>query len=198
MIKISTLTGKLKGFQAINTNTLSNSFCSKMSQTDAICKDCYSRSMLQGIRKNCVKPWENNSVLLSSSILDTADLPIINAHSFRFHAHGELINDRHLVNLFNIAKHNPFTTFALWTKRKDLVNTLLLTQTKPDNLILIFSNASTKRLLNKVPVNFDKVFNASKTGNVSDSQTKCTGKSCIDCMACYRINDHKIIVEKIK
>lgn len=198
-IKISTLTGKLAGFQAINTNTLSNDFCSKMQKTDAVCSKCYSAAMLRGIRKNCVKPWQHNSDILSGSVLPLDSLPVINAHSFRYHAHGELINYKHLVNLVNIAVVNPHTTFALWTKRKDIVARYVSRYCIPDNLVMIFSNASTSRVLNKVPVNFDKVFNASESGTVKPGQTECTAKSCIDCMACYRKdNGHQIIVEKLK
>ena len=197
-MKISTLTGKLKGFQAINTNTLSNTFCSKMRKTDAICKSCYSAKMLKGIRQNCVKPWEANSELLSNSVLNSDELPTINAHSFRFHAHGELINLNHLVNFANIAKKNPFTTFALWTKRKDIVSKYVKSDSLPANMIMIFSSAKTDKPTTTVPVNFHKVFNGTVSGEVKKGQTKCTGKSCIDCMACYRINEHTIIVEALK
>ena len=44
-LKISNMTGKLKDIQAINTNTLSNSFCKKENQSnnpDKICTICYS------------------------------------------------------------------------------------------------------------------------------------------------------------
>lgn len=194
-IKISTLTGKLKGFQAINTNTLSNEFCSKMRKTDAICKDCYSAAMLQGVRKNCEAPWQRNSELLSSRTLEKHELPTINAHSFRFHAHGELINATHFNNYINIARKNPYTTFALWTKRINLVKDFHI----PDNLIMIYSNPRTDKVLTRIPKGFDKVFNASDTGHVEDGQTECTGLSCMDCMACYRKdNGHTIIVEKVK
>ena len=36
-IKLSTMTGKLTGFKAINTNTVTNEFCQKMNKTDSIC-----------------------------------------------------------------------------------------------------------------------------------------------------------------
>ena len=199
-IKISTLTGKLKGFEAINTNTLTNDFCSKMRKSDAICRECYSASMLEGLRKNCAPAWQRNSDIFSSKILLSEDLPVINAHSFRFHAHGELINLTHLINYMNIAIKNPFTTFALWTKRKNLVNEYIRTGgVIPDNFILIYSNPKTDKVLSKIPVHFDKVFNASDSGEVKEGQTECTGKSCMSCMACYRKgNGHNIIVEKVK
>ena len=197
-MKISKLTGKLKGFEAINTNTLSNAFCSKMRATDAICQDCYSASMLQGVRKNCVEPWQRNSDELSKAI-PIENLPTINAHSFRFHAHGELINYVHLENFMNIAKANPFTTFGLWTKRLGYVRKYLKNNSRLDNVILIYSNTSKERKMKRPPKGFDKVFNSLYDDTVTSKNEKlCTGKSCMECMACYRHNNFDVIVEKVK
>jgi len=62
-IHFSTMTGKLKGIPAINTNTVTNEFCIKMNETDAICKSCYSMNMLSGSRKNCQPAFERNSAI---------------------------------------------------------------------------------------------------------------------------------------
>jgi len=194
--KESKLTGKLTGIKAFNTNTLSNDFCTKMRKTEAICKECYSAAMLQGVRQNCVKPWERNSKIFSVTMEEEA-LPIVNAHSFRFHAHGELINYVHLENFMRIAKKNPFTIFALWTKRIGFVRRWLK-DNQIDNVIFIYSNPSTKKVMNRPPKGFDKVFNAVYDDSIEEGQTLCTGKSCIDCMACYRNNEHTVIVEKVK
>jgi len=197
MLKISKMTGKLKGIDAINTNTLSNSFCSKMRETDAICKECYSASMLQGVRKNCVQPWQNNSDKLSK-VIPIENLPVINAHSFRFHGHGELINYQHLDNFMNIARKNPFTTFAIWTKRIGFIRKWKKSNKNLDNVVFIYSNPSTEKKMTRPPKGFDKVFNALYNDDISNGETLCTGVSCIDCMACYRHNEHTVIVEKVK
>ena len=81
----SKMTGKLKGIPALNTNTLTNEYCTKMRSTETICKVCYSASMLEGSRKNCAPSWEKNSKALES-IIPLDNLPSINAHTFRFHA----------------------------------------------------------------------------------------------------------------
>ena len=199
-IKISKMTGKLTGFESINTNTLTNSFCSKMRKSDSICKRCYSAAMLEGVRKNCAAPWQANSDTLSEKLLLSDDLPVINAHSFRFHAHGELINLVHFENFVNIARKNPHTNFALWTKRKNIIGEFVNSGGLiPHNLILIYSNPKTNKPLNKIPLYFDKVFNATESGAVDSHQTECTGKSCMNCLACYRKgNNQNIIVEKVK
>jgi len=64
VIKISNMTGKLKGFRAISTNTLTNQFCVDMfnrKDKDLICTECYSAKNLQGMRKNCVSSRQHNS-----------------------------------------------------------------------------------------------------------------------------------------
>jgi hypothetical protein len=51
-VHVSTMTGKLEGFRAINSNTRSNPFCFKMyenARADVICRSCYSHEMLKGI-----------------------------------------------------------------------------------------------------------------------------------------------------
>ncbi len=192
-VRISTMSGKLAGFQAINTNTLSNSFCSLMRQTDAICSACYSAAMLSGSRKNCVPAFEHNSALLSGSPLTDRQLPVINARYFRFHGHGELINATHLENLYRIAEHNPGTMFALWTKRRALIR---LGRARPANLILIYSNPSLQKVMRKAPARFDKVFN-----NVPKDYTgaaNCTGQKCAECLACYTRDGADVIVEHAK
>lgn len=196
-LKISNMTGKLSDIQAINTNTLTNDFCSKMRESDSVCKVCYSASMLQGHRKNCADVWQRNSDTLSRAI-PIENLPVINAHSFRFHGHGELINYQHLVNFMNIAIKNPFTTFALWTKRKNFISKWIKDNGKRDNVIFIYSNPKTDKKITKIPDGFDKVFNSVYDDTISDGETLCTGIRCMDCMACYRHNDKNIIVEKVK
>jgi len=196
-LKESKMTGKLEGIPALNTNTLTNDFCSKMRKTDSVCKVCYSASMLEGMRKSCVPSWQRNSDILAEAI-PVDNLPTINAHSFRFHGHGELINYAHLENFMNISRKNPDTHFALWTKRTGFVRKWLKNNDVLDNVIFIYSNPRTDRIMDIPPEGFEKVFNAVYDDTVSEGQTPCTGQKCRDCLACYRHNEHTVIVEKVK
>lgn len=190
-LKVSTLTGKLEGFRAINTNTLSNPFCTDMRKKDTICSQCYSAAMLEGSRKNCVKPWQTNSDILAEPL---TVIPYFMDRVIRYHAHGELINRQHYLNFVAIANHNPQTTFALWTKRKDLIRGV----DKPANLILIFSNPRTDKVLKRVPIGFDRVFNAIDKEHVKPTDNVNCHAKCKDCMICYTMNDEKIIIELTK
>lgn len=58
----------------------------------SICEKCYSFEMLQGHRKNCQSAFDRNEIL-ADRLLKDEELPIINAHSFRIHGHGEIITE---------------------------------------------------------------------------------------------------------
>ena len=206
-LKISNMSGKLKDIQAINTNTLSNSFCKKENQSnnpDKICTICYSVYMLETFRKSCVDAWENNSVMLSTVLYTVADFVSMKIKFkndiFRIHGHGEFINQTHLHNICNLSFAYPEITFAVWSKRIDLVRKFKKWLDGkgydfPSNLILIYSNPKINNILSTPPRPFHKVFN-----NVSDTHPleNCTGQKCNDCRLCYSFKKEKIIVENTK
>ena len=199
MIKVSRMTGKLAGLAAINTNTLSNEFCQKQHAAGkTICGQCYSFRMLQQHRQNCVDPWERNSSKLSRPIPDLEFDALVNQlknlRFVRLHGHGELINFTHLYNFVHIARVVPGTTFALWTKRRDLVHKLG-EHNRPENLILVYSNPRTDRVRPIPPPGFQKVFN-NTTGQ--DHRDNCTGRKCLDCLNCYQAAGPVSIVEMVK
>ena len=211
-IHISKLNGKLEGFQAISVNTVSNKFCQDMHNTkrdDVICRKCYSFATLESKRfgNNLENALQRNSDLLYKP-LDKNCLPFINAAYFRFDAHGELINHVHFKNLILIAKHNPHCKFALWTKRKDIVNLVKRDMKQnsdefPNNLILVWSNPIVDDVHFVPPKGFDYVFN-NVTGSASpividDIHYKpCTGQKCKDCLNCYDFDNNPCVIEKVK
>ena len=194
----STMTGKLEGLHAINTNTATNDFCKRMfdsADSSVICTGCYSMSMLHGSRKNCQPAFQRNSDLLSSRVLDSHEFPKTTQAWIRLHGHGELINRTHLQNFILLAEHNPQTIFALWTKRKDFVKHFAEQGLIPSNMILIYSNPRTDRLITKPPKYFHKVFNNVVTETPGEN---CTGQKCITCLKCYSFESDSVIIERQK
>ena len=199
-IKISVGNGKMQGLSSINTNTMTNLFCLNQ------CKfkdDCYSKRHINRFRNNA-NAWELNSDKLSSQLINYDLLPkFFNTKVIRFHSHGELINDTHLINFINICIKNPDITFTLWTKRNDLIKKYFdeyyntgSYRDKPDNLILIFSNSKFNAPMKKIPLYFDKTFNVITKD--SDIKPNCIGK-CKDCMICYTKNSKETqIIEVLK
>lgn len=199
------MTGKLEGFQAISTNTVSNEYCQKQyKKQDAknICTFCYSHNMLNTFRKNMQASLQRNTDLLNSKVLHPDALPVINSAFFRFNAHGELALDKkqgtiNLENYVNIAIKNPHCTFSLWTKRFDIIKPYFDNHEKPKNLILIYSSPLTNHIMTKVPKHFDKTFNTVVETDFVEKQN-CTGQKCKDCLLCYKKDTTSIIVEKVK
>jgi hypothetical protein len=203
MFHISVMSGKLEGLHAISTNTKTNPYCIKQNQSadeENICTKCYSHTMLDSYRKNMQPALQRNSDALSAYVHPESELPKIMDLYFRFDAHGELINETHFINLINIARANPDTSFALWTKRTDIVNRVLALQDKPGNLILIYSNPKISRILAKPPKHFDRTFNNVLKHEYVEQQN-CTGQKCMDCLLCYKpvnVNGVDTIVEMVK
>ena len=194
------MTGKLDGFKAISSNTITNQYCIKQNASNDesnICTKCYSHTMLKSYRKNMQAPLERNSQALSNDVLSIDLLPSIMDAFFRFNAHGELINETHLINLVNIAIKNPHCNFALWTKRNDIIQKYFDINVKPSNMILIFSNSKISKVMSKPPKHFDKTFNNVLEHEFIESQN-CTGQQCKNCLLCYTHNDVNTIVEKVK
>jgi hypothetical protein len=200
VIHISNMTGKLDGFKAISSNTITNPYCIKQNatgDTNNICTKCYSHIMLKSYRKNMQASLERNSQALANSILSIDQLPVILDAFFRFNAHGELINEIHLENLINITIKNPSCNFALWTKQNGIIKKYFDNHDKPSNLILIYSNPKISTILSKPPKYFDKTFNNVLESEYQDQQN-CTGQQCKNCLLCYKHNGINTIVEKVK
>jgi hypothetical protein len=194
-IKISEMTGKLAGLQAVNSNPLTNPFCQTMAKVKgSICSHCYSCSMLNGYRRNCIPAFEHNGKLLSAGLIPENQHPVFKTDLVRFHAHGELINLDHLLNLWNIAISNPTKTFGFWTKRKDLLKQAYdLGAICPPNVIMIYSNPAIDKPI-KPPRYFNKSFNV-----VSDNNgVNCGAASCNTCRKCYQLSGPSVIVEQLK
>ena len=207
LLCISKGMGKMNNIRSISTNTLTNDFCKKMHASKnklIICGHCYSVDSLEvGRFPNQVKALQRNSDILGNKELSEREIYqnyMFNDNIFRLQSHGDLINELHLKNLMAIVKANKWTTFALWTKRKNVIKEYFDKHTKPDNLILVYSNP----LINKVidsrgkykPVYFDKVFNNVDKDYMKEKQN-CTGQQCITCRRCYvksnKSNDNTII-----
>ena len=141
---------------------------------------------------------QRNSDVLSLKDLEDADIPRINQLYMRFNAHGELINETHLKNLIKICIKNPAVTFALWSKRKDIIIKYFdKIGMRPRNLKLIFSNSIINTIIKTPPKYFDSTFNNVDADYMQEKQN-CTGQKCIDCLLCYTHNDTKQIVEAVK
>lgn len=185
--------GKMLGISSINTPTSTNPFCKSMQKTDSVCKSCYAQRG-ESHRTHLVDAFSRNLFLTQRS-LEIGEIPTINANIFRFHSYGELHNMQHFINYLYIAAGNPHTIFTLWTKRKGIVQRVLKSRTKPDNMILIYSSPVVDKQAT-LPKGFDKVFTVYSKDNAQDTTINCHG-SCNTCRLCYSHND-TININEIK
>ena len=177
---ITTHKGKLEGIASINTSPLVNDFCASM--LFEVCESCYARR-LASFRRSLEARLEANFAALQSP-LDDDDLPRFrHGELVRFHSFGELGSVEHARNLMRICALSPDATFAIWTKRPELLTAV----EKPANCIWILSigklNATHDELreaLNSRPRGFDGIY---AVGNRDDWQA--CGDECATCLKCY-------------
>ncbi len=216
--------GKLQGLSATGNDTLLNSFClkrhekgkqknEKAGKTVDICGVCYSVRSLKSYRA-LSRPALQKNLYLHEKILSNDNVPFINRSYFRFNHHGEILTKTiiknksvcfdpavYIENILKICRKNPGCTFALWTKRANILIKFFddPANKKPKNLILVFSNGIVDRVLKKTPRYFDKVFN-NVTGDRARARINCFTK-CRDCLKCYRKSrrqSENVIIEKVK
>ena len=203
-------TGKMTGMYSLSTSTLLNPNCRDHAKVKgSICEKCYAETMLnnsfyRGLKK-CV---EHNTGILTTEVLKNENIPLINAHSFRFEAFGDLINETQVENYFNICKKNPETWFALWTKNPWIIDSAIKGRglEKPENLIIIYSSPliNVKIQLSAMQKKFwfvDKVFTVYSDETEADKKNaiiNCGKRNCLTCLKCYRKNDITEINELLK
>lgn len=193
-ICISTsMDGKMKEMASISVSTLDNPFCMNAEKffengkDIVVCQFCYSREALRTYRMNSREAWLKNLYTFSQAPLKK--IPKLNFAYVRFNAHGEIVNTTHYENYLRIVKHNPDTTFVLWSKRVDII-----TPEKYANLIHVYSNPYINKYMEK-PKGWDKIFSVYTDDSRAD--INCTGK-CIECLKCYRHNNIEYINEVIR
>jgi hypothetical protein len=217
-VKITVHKKGLKMQYFLSLNVLPGSFCDKMHcNKKSICNQCYGYYMINRYGR-LKKALQFNSDILSARILTQSEIEniaqyIINKKDIsglRFNSIGELINDLHMINLQNITyeirKKDKCIPITLWTKRKDLLFSVI---DKPfynvieSNKFLnsFIDPARDKRISHTFNVYDDKVImdkaikKASKNGL---NPIVCTGL-CSDCLICYGpTKKHYIIFELTK
>jgi hypothetical protein len=167
-----------------------------MATTDKICAHCYSRAALSTYRRNAAVAYDRNAWLADRPILPH-EIPTIVGRLFRLHSHGELHNTQHLSNLATIASANPLTIFALWTKRRGIVNAFHAAgNVLPSNMVLIYSNPIIDKPMTQPPKYFNKVFSVVSSADVAP--INCGARKCATCQLCYSKSTTPTIIEKLK
>lgn len=196
-------TGKMSGIQSISTNNQTNPFCIARKNIDNfICKHCYADRQCK-YYKGLSKKLERNTMFFTNYRVKRSQVPKIKSKYFRFEAFGDIQNVLQVKNYYTIARANPQTTFALWTKNLQFV---ALAGTKPRNLIVVYSEpvidngwtiADFEAFQYYNPY-VDKVF-CVLDKSVPDETINCGARNCLECGKCYnRKKANMIIRERLK
>lgn len=150
------------------------------------------------LKKKCERNMENLKELLNVN-----DLPTINALYFRFEAFGDLDNANQLINYFNIAKKNPKTKFAIWTKNPWIIDEVIKSGiSKPKNLNIVLSSLEINKVTDYSKYNWvDRVFTVYDKNYIKDHniEINCGGLKCMSCLKCYKKSNKTFFInEKLK
>lgn len=195
------MTGKMEGITCLSTSNLCNPFCAaRKDRADMICSRCYADATCKnykGLREN----MQRNTEILTSTLFEISDFPIINAMIFRLEAFGDLVNATQAINYLRLCKANPGVKFALWTKNPGIIAQAIRVESKPDNLVVILSSA-----LFNTPCDASRWSFIDKTFTVYDKPTiardgveiNCGSRSCLACQRCYHKHTETDIREQLK
>lgn len=196
ILKQSNLTGKMFNIPSLSTSPMNNSNCIKNRKIkNSICSGCYAVTgckMYSNLDKMLLKNSETLSKKQDFSEFKT------NTIYYRFESHGDLINSEHLDNLVRIAKNNPQTKFALWTKVYKITEKYFSIETKPKNLQVLYSSLMKNKQLNINKFKYcDKIFTVYEKQYVKNNDIKinCGSKDCFGCGLCYNKNSIQYITE---
>lgn len=195
-------TGKMEGMQSLSTCCQSNPNCKKNSKIEgSVCQKCYAMKMCK-MYQHLAPCLEKNAKILGEILLDKTELPKINASYFRLEAFGDLINEIHVKNYFNICNANEDTHFALWTKNPKLIQNVIDEGIdKPKNLKIVVSSLFLNKVASYENYDFiDKIFTVYTKDYIEENDVKinCGKNKCIDCKLCYKDNDVRYINELVK
>ena len=184
---------KMAGMFSLNTSTRKNDFCMKMRECkSSVCSSCYAYTQTGRYKRL------ENVLVENSEILSTTDItPIYLPYTvFRFNSFGELINEKHLENLVKVVNANSHCTFTLWTKRLNIVSSVLDRIGKPTNMILIYSSPEKNVVADIDNKYIDKVFTVFSKKESAGVEINCA-QSCMACRKCYDKNDSTRFINEL-
>ena len=183
-------TGKMAGLQSLSSSIVLNPNCvRRMQKQDSICSKCFAAAMMNRY-KDLDRCLQENTPILTGSILPDSVLPVIPSRYFRFEAYADLNNWIQFVNYRNIAAKNPDTLCALWTKNPHIIaQALERGYTIPANMQIVLSSPLVNKPIKSTKYTFvDKIFTVYDKKTAKNVNINCGARSCLACGRCYRPN----------
>lgn len=142
---------------------------------------------------------EQNSRLLTSHLFHIDEMPVLNDSIFRFEAFGDLINATQARNYIRLAKANPHTMFALWTKNPGILAQAVKQEGKPGNMVVLLSSHIIGQKADASRWEFvDKTFTVYRKEDMQPEMINCGSRQCLTCRRCYSHTTETDIREYLK
>lgn len=200
------LGGKMKGVMGTSTNCHNCSFCQtirKANNPRVVCSYCYAWEGLEFKPESRAMYGENGDILADRLMTDDEISKYVNESLHRFNSHGELENEIQLRNMYAICRASERAAigagvsspkFAIWTKRKPLVEAVARKygEYPPANLAMVYSSIwlnepNPERRYNPARdlVRPDHIFTVYETEQDRKDKGFMCGKLCALCGHCY-------------
>lgn len=191
--------GKMAGLQSVSTSVILNKSCARRRLVPgSICSKCFAAAMMDRYTDldNCM---QSNHAILTGSVLPLSSLPLIPSRYFRFEAFAEIANVTQVINYFNIARKNPDTLCAMWTKNPHIVaKAIEAGHEKPANLQIVLSSPLINKPIKSTKYAFiDKIFTVYDKTGAKDVNINCGARSCLSCGRCYRPNPDGVKIQYV-
>lgn len=192
-------TGKMEGMQSLSTSCICNPACiARMKDSDSICSHCFAAAMHKRYGNLSIR-MEQNYQILSNKLFEIEELPMINAAWFRFESFGDLGSVTQARNYLRIAKRNPQTFFAIWTKNPSFMAKAIAIEGKPENINIILSSPYMNTTCDESKWSFvDKTFTVYDKQHSDGVKINCGDKKCMECRICYTKNNIRRVNETLK
>ena len=108
---------------------------------DGGCYACKGRWMFENVKKSLLENLRvyNENPEQFFNVIDIK-LQLVPYRYFRWHSSGDIVDERYLQGMVDLAKKHKNTKFLCFTKKFELVNNYLFKHKVPKNLVIVFSN----------------------------------------------------------
>ena len=194
-------TGKMSGMISYSTCAAVNPICAaRAKDPESVCAHCFALAMMNRYSALQDKTTRNYEIM-AADVYSVSVMPKVNAALFRLESFGDLGNTNQAANYFNLAKANPRTTFALWTKNPHIIEEMMMEHpeiSKPKNLIIIYSSPKLNQESAPDYWFIDKVFTVYDKQHAESVSINCGARSCLECGRCYSKRTGRNVNELLK
>lgn len=168
--------------------------------TVCICGFCFSDSQ-QDYQSSMTPTLARNFEILNNGIIHSDYLPVLNDLYFRGESFGDFASVNAVRNFINLARKNPLTRFAIWSKNLLYFTLAFREMEKPENVNIVKSSAYVNRPVKLTAAEkeyVDVVFTvySKEYAKHHGIAINCGALACLTCLKCYKKHDGVIYINE--